>query len=303
MTIMQWGPIPPSGGPLRERYLDQHGREALEIADSAYAETIRLLDSRITLMPALDFELVEPDDRRRRAIQREKGAQWHKFRAQTDQATLDAVEPHIKQSIKASMNALNYLEDHPLREEAHAAIHRAAFVNRGLFGCPITLRDDEYWTDCPINISHLRMGVSAGLVSDFECSVCGELVENCDHQAGQTYPKVAELSTGGTCTICNSVECEHRQGETYLVRAFGNARNARASEVSFVARPRYPLARITDQSWDMEDMHDDPIVKRAAERGELNCDGDLGPCKGLNEMRDWNLRDGSDLNGNDPQPE
>ena len=182
MVIMQWGPIPPSGGPNRERYLDHHGRSSLQVAADEYEEVLKLLGADAAMMPALDFDLVEQDEDARRAIQREKRAEWLKFVATIDQATLDAIEPHIKKSVSAAMDGLNYLEDHELRESAHAAIHRAAFVKRGLFGCPITYSaDEEYWTDCPINISHLRMGVSAGLVSDFECSICGKLVEDCDH--------------------------------------------------------------------------------------------------------------------------
>jgi len=291
MMIMQAGPIPPSGGPLRERYLDHQGRKALEVAASEYAETVALLAIRAALMPTLDFALVEPDGEVRRTIQREKRARWTYFRAETDQSTLDAIEPHIKKSVKAAMEALNYLEDHGLREEAHAAVHRAAFVNRGLFDCPIVLRDDEYWTDCPINISHLRMGVSAGLVSDFECSVCGELVEDCDHQMGQPYPKVAGRTAEGKCTICDSADCEHPEDEVFAVPAHANARNFKAGEVSFVARPRYPLARIVEEAMDMGALHDDPRVRHAAKHGDLNCDADLGPCKGFNEMRDWNLND------------
>lgn len=289
MKVIQAGPIPPSGGPLRETYLDYHGREALKVADAEYAHTVSLLDAQGAPIPALDFSLVEYDEQVRRAIQRDKDAQWASFRAQMNQSALDAIEPRIKKSVKAAVDALNYLEDHELREEAHVAIHRAAFVKRGLFGCPIVLSDDEYWSDCPINISHLRMGVSAGLVSDFECSVCGELVEDCDHMMGQRYPKAAGRTIVGTCSICGALDCKHAEGGIYLVQAQASARNIKAGEVSLVARPRYPLARIVEESKDMGPLQDDPRVKQAAKLGNLNCDADLGPCKGFNEMQDWDI--------------
>lgn len=291
MVIMQAGPIPPSGGPLREQYLDHHGREALRVASAEYMEAVALLGDRAGSMPALDFALVESDGEKRRAIQRDKRVQWKEFRVATDQLSLDAIEPHIKSSISASVNALNYLEDHPLREEAHAAIHRAAFVGRGLFGCAVVLRDGDFWSGCPINVSHIRRGVSAGLVSDFACSICGELAEDCDHQMGQVYPKVAGRNAAGECNICDSLECEHVEGETFLVQALASAQNVRTSEVSFVARPRYPLARLIDLSIDLGPLHDDPRVIHAAENGYLNCDIDLGPCNGLNEMADQDLND------------
>lgn len=295
MMVLQFGLIPPSGGPLREKYLEHHGREALEIAASEFAEAVALLGAHAASMPAINFTLVESDDEVRGAIKRDKRARWIEFRTKMDQPTLDAIEPHIKKSVKAAMDALNYLEDHELMEEAHTAIHRAAFVNRGLFGCPIVLRDDQYWSDCPINMSHLRMGVSAGLVSDFECSICGELVEECDHQMGQPYSKVARRTADGRCTICDSVDCEHPEGETFLVQAHASARNIKTSDVSFVARPRYPLARIVEEAIDIGPLHEDPRVQHAAKHGNLNCDADLGPCKGFNEMKNWNLDDLSPL--------
>ncbi|HBR88060.1 MAG: hypothetical protein CMH38_06955 [Microbacterium sp.] len=302
MVIMQWGPIPPSGGPNRERYLDHHGRSSLQVAADEYEEVLKLLGADAAMMPALDFDLVEQDEDARRAIQREKRAEWLKFVATIDQATLDAIEPHIKKSVSAAMDGLNYLEDHELRESAHAAIHRAAFVKRGLFGCPITYSaDEEYWTDCPINISHLRMGVSAGLVSDFECSICGKLVEDCDHAMGEYYPKVASRDADGKCSICGEPGCDHPVGETITVAAWANARNVKATEVSMVARPRYPLARMVEKSYDLGPAGEDPRVRSAAKHGVLNCDGDLGPCKGFNEMTEWDVKSVSSTDGDAEQ--
>ena len=128
MMIMQFGPIPPSGGPLRERYLDYHGQKALEVAASEYAEAVALLAARAASMPALDFALVESDGDVRRAIQRDKRARWIRFRAETDQSTLDALEPHIKASVKAAMDALNILEDHELSASGHANLPVGGYV-------------------------------------------------------------------------------------------------------------------------------------------------------------------------------
>lgn len=289
MLVMQPGPIPPSGGPLRDRYLETHGLESLRMAADEYAEVLAILGENGSRIPALPTPLVEEDEDVRRAVQREKRAEWSAFQADLEQAALDAIEPHIKKSVSAAMDALNFLEDHELMEKAHDAIHRAAFVKRGLFGCPIVLRDDEFWSECPINLSHLRMGVSAGLMSDFECFICGELVEDCDHEMGQFYPKLAARSVDGNCSVCGATDCEHPVGETFLVKAYAKARNISAGEISFVARPRYPLARIAQESRDLGAIGDDPRVRYAAQHGELNCDADLGPCKGFNEMKNWDL--------------
>lgn len=302
MMIMQWGPIPPSGGPYRDRFLDHHGRESLKIAAEEYAEVLSILGENTSSLPIIDFELVGSDETSRRAIQRAKRSEWVEYRLKLDGATLDAIQPHIKNSTSAAMDALNYLEDHPLREDAHSAIHRAAFIKRGLFGCPITYgENEEYWTDCPINLSHLRMGVSAGLMSDFECSVCGMLVEDCDHRMGEYYPKTVQRDQAGQCTVCREITCDHQVGEAVSVAARANARNARASEVSMVARPRYPLARIIEKSTDLGVVGEDPRVREAAELGALNCDADLGPCIGFNEMKDWDLKSVSQSAGDSEQ--
>ncbi len=291
MIVMQPGPIPPSGGPIRERYLETNGLESLRVARDEYARVLAILGKSAGNMPELPTPLVEASERVRSDIQREKQAAWIEFRSGLRPETLDEIEPHVRSSVSAAVDALNFLEDHDLMEQAHEAIHRAAFVKRGLFGCPIVLRDDQFWSDCPVNLSHLRLGVSAGLVSDFECFICGELVEDCDHQMGHFYPKIATRSADEKCSVCGAIDCEHPIGETFLVEAYANARNIRAGEVSFVARPRYPLARIVQESKDMGDMADDPRIRYAAQHGDLNCDADLGPCKGFNEMKNWGLLD------------
>lgn len=285
--LIQPGPIPPAGGPSREEYLDRLGRKQLEIAGDEYAKAIAVLGIRASLMPAIDFPLVEPDDSVREKIRRDKREQWCRFLQETDQITLKMVMPHVQESVKASMNALNYLEDHELKEEAHAAIHRSAFIKRGLFGCSITLQHNEYWTNCPINISHLRIGVSVGITGDFECSICGRLVEDCDHLSGETYPAIAKRYTDGTCSICGLVECGHDEGKTFSAQAVSVGRNLQIHEVSLVPRPRYPLARLSEWQKDLGAMGDRPDVRRAAKEGMLNCDADFGPCKGFNDAKYW----------------
>lgn len=292
--VMQWGPIPPSGGPHRDRYLDANGRESLRTADESYAAALAVLGKRADEIPAMHTPLATDDDALRREVQRQKRSEWLDFSATIDQEMLAAVEPIIRRSESAAVAALNYLEDQELAEVAHAAIHRAAFMRRGLYGCPIVLRDDdEFWTNCSINMSHLRAGMSAGLISDFECSICGRLVEDCDHNMSEVYDKTASHDDEGKCSICAATACEHEVGKAYPTAAYANARHMMAEEVSMVARPRYPQARIVEKSIDLGQAGDDPQVRRAAQHNALNCDGCLGPCKGFNDMQTWKERRGS----------
>lgn len=245
------------------------------------------LGDRAVDLPILPSPLVVDDADVRARVQDEKRAEWREYAATVAPAVIEAAAPRIKASVAAAMEALNYLEDHPLCETAHEAVHRSAFVKRGLLGCPITLEDDDYWTDCPINLSHLRMGVSAGLIASFECSICGRLVEDCDHRMGEYYLKVAGRGDGGRCTLCDAINCSHGEGKAFMVQASAQSRDVRAQEISLVARPRYPQARIVKMTTDVGDVEREPWVRIAAERGILNCDADLGPCNGFNDMRDW----------------
>lgn len=294
-VVMQWGPIPPSGGPHRERYLDANGRESLRVADESYTAALAALGECTDRLPAMHTPLATDDNALRREVQRQKRSEWLDFSETIDQETLDTVEPMIRRSESAAMVALNYLEDHELAEVAHLAIHRAAFIRRGLYGCPIVLRDDdEFWTSCSMNISHLRVGTSAGLVSDFECSICGLMVEDCDHILDEVYEKTSSRDAEGKCSICGATECdEHSVGKAYPTKAYANACNVKAEEVSFVARPRYPQARIVEKSIELGPEGDDPRVRHAAQHNGLNCDACLGPCNGFNDMQTWKERQGS----------
>ncbi|KQO08727.1 hypothetical protein ASF06_11305 [Agreia sp. Leaf244] len=240
-------------------------------------------DENALLMPVIDFKLVQADEGVRRAIQVKKRDEWAEFLPSVDAALLEKVEPHVRKAVASATAALNFLEDHELREDAHVAIHQASFVQRGLLGCPIVVRDDEYWTACPVNVSHIRMGTSVGMVAEFACSICGRMVEDCDHVMGEPYRQVAK-HLDGHCSICEAPECEHVVGSSYLVVAQARTVNAVMHETSFVARPRYPQARITELTQDYGDEGDDPRFRALADRGALHCDVDLGPCDGLNEM-------------------
>lgn len=291
VSLLQWGPIPPSGGPHRDRYLESNGRQSLASADAAYSDAIAALGSRASSMPTMHASMQMEDHQLRREVQREKRAAWIEFASDLDRSMLDAVEPHIRQSEAAAVAALNYLEDHELAETAHEAIHRAAFLRRGLYGCPIVLREDgSFWTDCSINMSHLRVGMSAELVSDFECSICGKLVEDCDHIMGEVYDKAATKDRGDHCSICEGIDCAHEVGNSYPAVAYANACNVAMEASAMVPRPRYPQARIVAHTFDMGVAGDDEQVKLAATSGHLNCDACLGPCKGFNDMRTWNAR-------------
>lgn len=283
-TVLSYGPIPPAAGPSRLHFLEANGRAALQSADCEFTTALEILGASADAMPSMREPLTEDDHMVRIRIQQEKRAEWDHYVGGLDQSVLAAVESHVRASLAAAVSALNFLEDHELAETAHRAIHRAAFVRRGLFGCPITLEDDDLWTDCPMRMSHWRLGMSVGMTANYICSICERPVEDCDeHAMGDAYEKVATETDDGVCSVCGVAECDHVVGTAYPAIAQGMGRSADVHEVSMVPRPRYPQARITARTLNHLDLDENPQLRWAAANGQLHCDHCLGPCNGFSE--------------------
>lgn len=287
-TLIKHGPIPPAGGKARKSYLENNGGAELTTAHNEFEVVVELLTDWAEHVPAMFAPIESQDDEARQQIQQSSRRAWRKLTKQIPTTMLKIIEPHIRASEIAAVNALNYLEDTDKADEAHETIHRAAFIRRGLFGCPIAYVDGQFWRDCTVSMSHIRRGLSAGITSDFYCSVCDEKMEDCDHRIGDTYPIKAKKGDDGNCVVCGLLSCTHKQGESYLVTATGIGREAVVHEVSLVARPRYPLSRIKKMTLEIPERY-----RSLAEDGSLHCDGCIGPCEGLQEYseRDWNLND------------
>jgi hypothetical protein len=238
-------------------------------------------------MPAAPEQILELDPDEIRSQQRLARDEWKRFSTKLNRSSLEAIEPHARRAEAHAVAALNYLEDHPLRESVHQLVHRAGSIRGGLFGCAIIAEKGKFWTNCPVRVSHLRIGVSAGLTSTFECSICGEVIEDCDHVAGHVYDKTASrIGDDMKCSICDLINCEHKVGTGYPVTAQAIARDMVGYEVSFVPRPRYPQARIYQFTVDDEMPAEYTDLANA---GKITCDVCVGPCRGLHESKLWDL--------------
>lgn len=275
--LITYGVIPPDFGPARDSYLETNGLEQLKIAADEYQSALQLLGTQAKTMPLLRHPLnrVSVNETRRQQVRNRVG--WTLSKSKVDVASLSSIETHIRRSESAAVSALNYLEDHVLEPTAHLAIHRAAFIRSGLFGCPIVRKDGGLWSDCPADISHIRVGMSAGLSSEFRCSVCGEMLEDCDHMMGELYPQVAQRTASGVCSLCFEKACGHEPGFVYKVAAQGIGTKMNIHEGSLVRRPHFPLARITEFELDLDPSH---RLYQHSLAGALQCDDCLGPCGG-----------------------
>lgn len=277
--LIPYGVIPPDAGPARDSYLEVSGLKQLEIASEEYKSAMRFLGTQVENIPLLPNPLKRVSVTERRRLQVHNRVGWTLFRNRLDVATLSYIEAHIRRSESAAVSALNYLEDHALERTAHLAIHQAAFIRSGLFGCPIVRKDGGLWSDCSANISHIRQGMSAGLSSEFSCSVCGERLEDCDHLMGELYLQKAQKTPSGDCSLCFEKVCQHELGSEYEVAARGIGIKMQIHEGSLVSRPHFPLARITEIELDLDLDPEDRLYPHSL-TGNLVCDTCLGPCSG-----------------------
>jgi hypothetical protein len=158
---------------------------------------------------------------------------------------------------ETARSAMNWLEDTALFSQAHTVLDQIGAITRKfrVEACVVENDDKDYFDTCPVSLAHTRVGLSPGfVVEEMVCSVCDADPRDCEHLSGESYE-------GGVA---------HRV-----------IKKARLLEVSLVARPAQPDARITRASLP-------GAAVRAAlgdrPRGtKLVCDKCLSACAGLRE--------------------
>jgi hypothetical protein len=163
-------------------------------------------------------------------------------------------ESLAREALNSAVRAFNLLEDLPESEDAHRLIHEIGmFVSRH-FGCKIELRDGLWRWSCPVIMAHLRFGQSAGFTAARICSICRENImsDRCPHMPMHSY-KVT-VQDPSKCP-CRSKNCGHAPGTVIEVEPTSLVEEVDSfEEISWVARPRDPLARIQAVSYTPEQM-------------------------------------------------
>ena len=109
---------------------------------------------------------------------------------------------------------------------------------------------------------------------------------DCQHQPNTTYSKTADRRLDGSCTICDDADCvTHVPGTVHSVIAHSVIRHVdRLDEISLVARPRDPLARLTAIEIPAQEVavmsgHDVP-------NAVLYCERCTSPCTGFTSVEE-----------------
>jgi hypothetical protein len=155
-------------------------------------------------------------------------------------------------------SAMNWLEDTEYFWQAHTVLDQIGAITRNFKAeaCVVENDNEDYFETCSVSLAHTRVGLSPGfVVEELVCSICDADPRDCEHLSGEAY-----------------------EGKV----AYRIIKKARLLEVSLVARPAQPDARITRVS-----------LPRAAVRAALGdmqpgaklvCDKCLSACAGLREF-------------------
>lgn len=292
--------LPPAAGPARTAALETTGGRLLDKARRDYGRVLREVltvggeavppPSHLDRpqRPDLGRELVS-SRRARWGLTRERlGADPDARRSRAsgplplNPPTLDLreLELRARAALDAAVSAFDHLEDTDLAAKAHAQAHTIGELVAGLFGCRTERKDGRWFDVCRLSLMHLRVGLSPGFVARPHCSICDGDLAGCPHDPGATYSTVAARRPDGSCTICDSTDCNsHVPGATYHVQAHGIVRHIdRLDEISMVARPRDPSARLRSVEiprWQIRALsgHDDPNAVLYCERCTSPCTG------------------------------
>lgn len=290
-ALMHAGAIAPPQGPLRDKYMDEKGRESLVAARSLYGEAVKIIArSGCNAFPEERyFSLLPPqfigEDSYRQALRKTQN-DWNQTLAGVRKTDKQSAGELATQSLKHAVDSLNYLEDHPERDVAHLWVHRSGALRAATIGCAMTVENGKVWRTCPVSIVHIRAGLSPGFTTRQVCSICRKSVAICDHFPGEYYEIIASKDASGRCNICNEEACAHEPAITYFVEARVDWGIGRVQEFSFVRRPRNPLARLTRMT---EDLAPGSNLHQGAIDGSLHCTECLMPCPGFTRPFDDDL--------------
>lgn len=193
-----------------------------------------------------------------------------------------SLEDASRKSLERAVDAFNFLEDTDLADLSHQHAHKVAAMVGGLFGCKIEYSDGTYWDTCRLSLMHHRWGMSAGFTAARKCSLCGEDIDLCNHILDEQYEVQVQRSSDGTCSVCGSLSCSHRDGEVVMTYPHPVLSDFELHEVSMVARPRDPLARVTKMEFNPAVLSHSLGVKPNGRA--VRCYRCTHPCGGLLDM-------------------
>lgn len=190
-------------------------------------------------------------------------------------------ERNARQALAAYRASLDWAEDTEHEEEAHRLLDEAGRWVRETFGCRLKREGTHYEQTCPVALGHNRIGLSVGgRAAKRVCSLCGMDASECEHLPGKAYVVPGGAHDLGWCRVCCNSECDHLPTESYRASLVSIIHEMELDEVSIVAKPAHPEARIQAMSIPVSDLRS--RLGSEFEPGmDVSCDRCLLPCDGL----------------------
>lgn len=199
-------------------------------------------------------------------------------------ADSSAAEGKAREALSAYASALNWAEDTGLEDTIHQEMDRAATWVRQTFGCTVAREGKEYFQRCPVALAHTRVGLSVGGYARKRCSLCGDDLSECPHLPGVAYLVPGGPDDLGWCRVCLREQgCEHTSDQTYRAGLVSTIVEMTLEEVSIVAKPAQPDARLTSISISADDLRR-ALGDRFVAGMEVSCDRCLNACIGLHRI-------------------
>lgn len=168
---------------------------------------------------------------------------------------LGDAETVAREALAKARSSMDWLEDTDHLDEAHRLLHEVGRFTRSTWQCSLGLDERGYSRECPADLAHIRMGMSPGMViGASECSICGQEPRDCDHIKGRVYHGV----------VCYRIITDVKE----------------VLEVSFVARPAQPDARLQRVSVATSDLQE-ALGPQWRPGMRVSCDKCLSDCPGL----------------------
>ncbi|WP_299928889.1 hypothetical protein [uncultured Nocardioides sp.] len=181
-------------------------------------------------------------------------------------------------------SALDWAEDTDREHEVHERLDAAGKRKRHAFGCKIEYEDNTYYETCPVSLGHVRVGLSVGGTATRLCSLCGEDISACEHDPTHTYLVPGGSAVRDYCRICVESDCKkHKSHLLYEATPVAIVTQLSVDEVSIVARPAQPDARIYRQSIDMKELERE-LGADFRPGMTLHCNKCLSECGGLKQV-------------------
>ena len=235
---------------------------------------------------------------RRAAAKELMGIAHDKIADPDDADAMAEAEEAARQALGLFARSLDWAEESPDEDEAHALMDNAGWWVRTTFGCQLGRAGSGYRQRCPVALAHNRIGLSVGGTAVRICSICGADFSECEHLPGMAYMVPGGPEPLGWCRVCLKEACEHEPGQQYRVSVIARITEMSVDEVSLVPKPANPECRILEMSILTSDLLE-ALGSEFVPGSEVSCDRCLYECGGLikHDPAGWMRRTGEIVSG------